>query len=128
MHVVAVAVSLLFIQVAFAQSDQNFKVKGKTNCNDLPADFKDAKEAVLTIRQTTFAYSQEMNTTRVSGSKKAHFRSCDLSKGYLLVEIDSTWNVHPNVPLLLWEEYSASRDLQGFYEDRIRGEYPAIKN
>jgi len=115
-------------QEGLAQNDQNFQVEGKTDCNSLPEVFQNQRQALLLIRNTKFSYSQEMNTTRRNGYQKAHYRSCDLSTGFLLIEIDGSWLIHPEVPLELWEKYVSSRDLEGFYKENIMEVYPSIRN
>ena len=82
--------------------------------------------AEAALHAANFNFEQEMNTTRVSGYRRAHYRSCDMKQGFLLVQIDEDWLVHRNVPMETWQRYLSSRDLEGFYVDEIRNKFPLV--
>ena len=117
--------------VAFAtsihgQADQNLEIKGSTDCNDLDLTYSTMEVAETALHKANFNFAQEMNTTRISGYRRAHFRSCDLKLGFLLLQIGENWIIYRNVPLDIWNQYLASRDLEGFYIDKIKGRYPLV--
>ena len=108
------------------QVDQNFKVRGKTDCNDIGLQFSSMEEAEQKIHGTNFNIQEEMNTSRISGYRKAHYRSCNMKDGFLLLQRDENWIIHRNIPYEVWQEYFKSRDLEGFYKERIKDKYPLV--
>ena len=124
---------ILFIVACFAvpftglaQSDQNFKVKGSTDCNEISLYFPTMEEAEVIIHKAKFNIEQEMNTTRPSGYRKAHFRSCNMQDGFLMLQIDSSWTILREFPVEMWNEYVNSRDLEGYYQDNVKGKFPLV--
>ena len=124
--VILVVASILVPITGLSQSDQNFKVEGATDCHEGQKQFKTMEDAEAAIRKVKFNIEQEMNTTRPSGYMKAHFRSCDMKTGYLLILIDSKWVVFRDFPLDKWNEYVQSRDLEGYYLDNVKEKYPRV--
>lgn len=110
-----------------AQVDQNFEVNPQnSNCEDLPEGFSKMDSAVNILESTKFRIEESIRTSRVSGIQNILFRSCNGSTGYLILEIDNTKIAYRNIPLEVWREYLTTRDLEGFYEDRVKNKFQRV--
>src|SRR5688500_2551826 len=88
---------LLSITVTFAtqscrheasvSSDKNHNVvsKNANDCDNLPASYSSYGEAILTIKNAEFEFSDRLGTGQSSWIQDAFFYSCDGGSGYLII-------------------------------------------
>jgi len=125
--------ALFFILLSFvckAQDPQNQKVENvKTNCDKISSEFNSLDEAKKILDSATFSFSQEFKTTKSSGVIAANFYTCDNEKGYLWIRVNGKEYIYKDVTHFKWKELIETNDLDGYYEENIKGKFPsAIKN
>lgn len=109
---------------AHAQDPQNMKVENQNlDCNKMKTSFSDIEEANSVLSATTFAFTQELKTTKRSGVKHASYFSCDNEMGYLLIGVDNKEYVYKNFPRFQWKLLVETNDLDDFYDESVRGKY-----
>ncbi|UII29139.1 hypothetical protein LVD15_12110 [Fulvivirga maritima] len=122
------ALLLLSPALSNAQVQHNFE-KGpeNTNCHELPAEFTNYVEAIKALSTTTFRLKETLSISKHLTPQALRYYSCDGKTGYLVAkESDSVFQVYPQVPYKLWQEFSESKDPVYFYSEKIKKQYAKL--
>ena len=108
----------------YAQDPQNMKVENQIlDCSKMKSYFANVEQAHEILESTTFAFTQELKTTKRFGVKTANYYSCDNENGYLLMSVDDKEILYKNYPRFQWKLLIETNDLDGFYAENIKGKY-----
>lgn len=111
----------------YAQVERNYKVGPQsTNCDSLNLNAIFIDEAISIIEQTTFRYQQQFKISRTYGVMNARFYSCDGKLGYLIMNVDKKDFIYFDIPEPVWTDFISSADINGYYDDEIKGNYEVI--
>ncbi|MBL3656651.1 hypothetical protein [Fulvivirga sediminis] len=114
--------------ISIAQVQHNFE-KGpeNTNCHELPPEFANHNEAIKALTSTTFRLKETLSISKHLNPQALRYYSCDGKSGYLVAkETDSTYQVYPQIPYKLWQEFSESKDPVYFYKEKIKTQYSKL--
>jgi hypothetical protein len=96
------------------------------NCKTIPNSFNSYEQAVKAISNSTFSFTDKVNTSSSSWIRSATFKSCDGKTGFLIIGTDSNPYIHQNVPLSLWQSFKKASSFGSFYTKNLRGRYKLI--
>ena len=105
-----------------AQVQHNFeKDPENTDCHLLKPPFESQEKGIESIESATFRFEQQMNISRYKIPNAAHFYSCDGTTGFLIVnESAEVKKLYIKVTKDIWDEFVASNDPIGFYQNKIK--------
>ncbi len=111
-------------QQLYCQVKHNYPVGPQnTSCDSLDVSGMTRVEAIKQVENAVFRFNQNFKLSRTSGVRAAHYYSCDGSKGYLVITVNKDKLLFLNVPKNVWNEIITSSDIDGFYEESIRGKF-----
>ena len=93
------------------------------DCKTLPNSYESYSKAIALIEQTTFNFTDEVDTSSSSWIRKANYYSCDNSTGYLIIETDSENYIHQDVPIAVWKEFKDATSFGRYYNSHFKGSY-----
>ncbi|WP_196809415.1 KTSC domain-containing protein [Gillisia sp. JM1] len=93
------------------------------NCKNLPERFENFNSAKLQIHQTEFFLEDDFDTSRSSWIQNAKYYSCDKQEGFLIISTSSSYYIHSNVPIEVWEKFKHSSSLGRFYNSSLKNKY-----
>ena len=95
----------------------------KKNCNDINSNFTSYKNAIETVKKSTFAIEEKVNTDS-SWIDSIEFYSCDEISGYLIINTKKGKSyIHKDVPIQVWNEFKNADSFGRFYNQNIKGVY-----
>lgn len=113
-----IAALLFFCLVGFlitkAESD---------NCSVEFSSWKTEKEAISSIENLDFQFSETIENDTTSWLKSASFYSCDGKHGYLVVRGNQKEYIHTAVPVEVWKDLKNARSKGGFYNFYIKDKF-----
>ena len=107
--------SLLLILFTFSCKSQD--------CDTIPNSFNNYQEATNIIYDTSFHFSDTVNTSKSSWIRSAKYYSCDNQYGFLILETDKKTYVFQNIPKHKWEGFKQTSSFGKYYNSNIRGRY-----
>ena len=124
---VGILTTICTVQPLFAQVEHNYKVGPQsTNCDSLEISALSIDDAISIIKQSSFRYQQQFKISRTYGVINASFFSCDGQLGYLIITVDKKDYIYFDVPKSKWTGLISSADINGFYDEEIKGNYEVI--
>ncbi len=89
----------------------------KYNCETLPDAFPDYKEALKTVKNTDFEFTESVDT-REESSFIDHiaYYSCDKETGYLIVKMHDKEYIYQNISWELWKRFKGASSYGKFYQ------------
>jgi hypothetical protein len=97
-------------------------------CKTISETFSSYEQAVKAISNSTFSFTDKVNTSSSSWIRSATFKSCDGKTGFLIIGTDSNPYIHQNVPISLWQNFKRASSYGGFYTKNLRGRYKLTLN
>lgn len=97
------------------------------NCAQISGDWKNEKEAVIKVQNTTFKTSDSVRPDESSWMTSAQFYSCDDEFGYLVVKSEKKTFIHQDVPKAIWVALKEARSIGGYYNFYIKNKYKLEK-
>lgn len=92
-------------------------------CKTISETFSSYEQAVKAISNSTFSYTDKVNTSSSSWIRSATFKSCDGKIGFLIIGTDSNLYIHQNVPISLWQNFKRASSFGSFYTRLIKNKF-----
>jgi hypothetical protein len=99
------------------------RCKSGSDCSKFPSAFNSYDEAQQILSETSFNYTDKVNTGKSSWVRGASFYSCDKQLGFFVLETEKQIYVHKEMPIEVWKEFKDAQSFGGFYNSAIRGRY-----
>ncbi len=96
------------------------------DCETIPKTYTSYTEALSTIKNTSFNYTDSVNTSSSSWITDANYYSCDETKGFLIIETTKKNYIFKNVPIQIWHNFKDASSFGKFYSKFIRGKYQLV--
>lgn len=110
---------LLFISVMFTLLSCNSQ-----DCIKLPQAYSSYNQAVKAVKNSTFVFTDEANTSGSSWISSASFYSCDGKSGYLIYTTNSGREyIHQGVPIDIWRAFKKASSKGSFYNSNIKNRF-----
>lgn len=93
------------------------------NCSSVTGEWKTEKDAITSIEQTTFNFSESLLPTQSSWLTSAHYYTCDNEYGYLIIKSQRKTFIHQDVPMAVWESLKNAKSTGGYYNFYIKNKY-----
>jgi hypothetical protein len=93
------------------------------DCKTISETFSSYEQAVKAISNSTFSYTDKVNTSSSSWIRSATFKSCDGKIGFLIIGTDSNPYIHQNVPISLWQNFKRASSYGSFYTRLIKNKF-----
>ncbi|MHC1730665.1 MAG: KTSC domain-containing protein [Bacteroidales bacterium] len=94
-----------------------------SECKTLPKSFASSDEVLGLVKNATFNFTDNVNTSSSSWIRGATFYSCDAIVGFLIIETDTKDYIHQRVPMSTWKDFKKARSFGSFYHKYIKGNY-----
>lgn len=97
----------------------------KTDCQQLSGTYNTFAEARKDITKANYPLKNIQSTPESSWIKRIEFYSCNQKDGYLIIYTTRAEEyIHAEVPLEVWDEFSASKSKGSYYNTNIVNRYP----
>jgi hypothetical protein len=94
------------------------------DCKKLPQHFTSYKEAISQVKNSTFKFTDEANTSRSSWLTSAKYYSCDGITGFFIYATNRNYEyIHKDVPINVWKQFKSASSLGSFYDAHIKNRY-----
>jgi len=97
------------------------------NCTQINENWRSENEAISTIENTSFKYSETLNAEESSWVTSVHFYSCDEEFGYMIVKCDQKTYFHKDVPIGVWKALKEANSVGGYYNFYIKNKFKLDK-
>lgn len=93
------------------------------DCSKLPTSFTTYQEAIKQIRNTSFKFEDNINTSKSSWIRGAEFFSCDNETGFFILRTDSKDYIYEGLPVGVWSEFKQAESFGEYYNRKIKHNY-----
>lgn len=97
------------------------------NCVLMFENLGSEKEAIATIENSTFTFSESIRPGTESWMTSANFYSCDHEAGFLIVKCEKKTYIHQEVPTAVWQALKDAKSTGGYYNFYIKNKYKLDK-
>ena len=94
------------------------------DCNQLPEHFNSYSEAISFVKNASFKFTDQVNTSKSSWIRSASYYSCDGQTGYFIISTDNKEYIHKNVPIEVWKQFKNASSFGSIYDYSIKVENP----
>ncbi|MEJ7823632.1 MAG: KTSC domain-containing protein [Chitinophagaceae bacterium] len=98
----------------------------RTDCSQISSSFKSYIEAERILSNTSFNYTDKVNTDKSSWIRAAKFYSCDKQTGFFLIKTDKEEYIHKDVPIEIWTDFKNAQSFGSYYNQNIKYYYQLI--
>lgn len=95
----------------------------ETDCSKIPTSFKSYNEAERIVSNTSFNYTDKVNTDKSSWIRAAKFYSCDKQTGFFIMKTDKEEYIHKDVPIEVWSDFKNAQSFGNYYNSFIKHRY-----
>ena len=93
------------------------------SCEQIEEKYVDADRMVDLLKQTSFNFSEQIDTSQSSWIKAASYYSCDGAVGFFVLRTSKKVYLYKDVPKDLWSRFKQADSLGSFYNRQIKGRY-----
>jgi hypothetical protein len=93
------------------------------SCKNIPAHFNSYEQAIFWVKNATFEFKDDVNTSKSSWIRSASYYSCDGKVGFFIYSTDKQEYIHAGVPVEIWMEFKNADSFGSYYDHNIRKRY-----
>ena len=93
------------------------------SCKNIPAHFNSYENALEFVKNASFKYKDEVNTSKSTWIRSASYYSCDGKVGYFIYSTDKQEYIHAGVPFEIWKGFKNAESFGSYYDHFIKKKY-----
>ncbi len=97
------------------------------NCVQINENWKSENEAIASIENTSFKYSESISPEESSWMNSIQYYSCDEEYGYMIVKCNKKTYFHKEVPIGVWNSLKEANSIGGYYNFYIKNKFKLDK-
>src|SRR5450631_4311476 len=90
------------------------------SCKNLPTRFSTYEQAIYLVKNASFQFKDEVNTSKSSWIRSASYYSCDGITGFFILGTDKQEYIHADLPKGIWEAFKRASSFGKYYDYNIR--------